>query len=132
MFLEEGIMKLLLTLLITVYLSGCTVAGVLIDGHAQNNEKLNQNMNSKARSDPYKDPFKPIPKDREGFSFTKLGLKNDSALINFVSLENNQQRQVCRKVSKSLKECVELNKPELHTNEATQLKTDYEIISVGQ
>ena len=132
MFLEEGIMKLLLTLLISVYLSGCTVAGVLIDGHAQNNEKLNQNMNSKARSDPYKDPFKAIPKDREGFSFTKLGLKIDSALINFVSLENNQQRQVCRKVSKSLKECVELNKPELHTNETTQLKTDYEIISVGQ
>ena len=125
-------MKLLLTLLITVYLSGCTVAGVLIDGHAQNNEKLNQNMNSKARSDPYKDPFKAIPKDREGFSFTKLGLNIDSALINFVSLENDQQRQVCRKVSKSLKECVELNKPELHTNEATQLKTDYEIISVGQ
>ena len=132
MFLEEGIMKLLLTLLITVYLSGCTVAGVLIDGHAQNNNTLNQNMNSKARSDPYKDPFKPIPKDREGFSFTKLGLKIDSALVNFVSLENKQQRQVCRKVSKSLKECVELNKPELHTNEATQLKTDYEIISVGQ
>ena len=132
MFLEEGIMKLLLTLLISVYLSGCTVAGVLIDGHAQNNDKLNQNMNSKARSDPYKDPFKPIPKDREGFSFTKLGLKIDSALVNFVSLENNQQRRVCRKVSKSLKECVELDKPELHNNEATQLKTDYEIISVGQ
>ena len=69
-------MKLLLTLLITVYLSGCTVAGVLIDGHAQNNEKLNQNMNSKARSDPYKDPFKAIPKDREGFSFYKIRFKN--------------------------------------------------------
>lgn len=132
MLLEDETMKLLLTLLISVYLSGCTVAGVLIDGHAQNNEKLNQNMNSKARSDPYKDPFNPIPKDREGFSFTKLGLKIDSALINFVSLENNQQRQVCRKVGKSLKECVELDKPELHTNETTQLKTDYEIISVGQ
>ena len=132
MLLEDETMKLLLTLLISVYLSGCTVAGVLIDGHAQNNEKLNQNMNSKARSDPYKDPFKPIPKDREGFSFTKLGLNIDSALINFVSLENDQQRQVCRKVSKSLKECVELDKPELHTNETTQLKTDYEIISVGQ
>ena len=132
MLLEDETMKLLLTLLISVYLSGCTVAGVLIDGHAQNNEKLNQNMNSKARSDPYKDPFKAIPKDREGFSFTKLGLKIDSALINFVSLENDQQRQVCRKVSKSLKECVELNKPELHTNETKQLKTDHEIISVGQ
>ncbi len=48
MFLEEGIMKLLLTLLITVYLSGCTVAGVLIDGHAQNNNTLNQNMNSES------------------------------------------------------------------------------------
>jgi hypothetical protein len=132
MLLEDETMKLLLTLLISVYLSGCTLAGVLIDGHAQNNDKLNQNMNSKARSDPYKDPFNPIPKDREGFSFTKLGLKIDSALINFVSLENNQQRQVCRKVSKSLKECVELDKPELHTNETTQLKTDYEIISVGQ
>ena len=125
-------MKLLVTILISVYLSGCTVAGVLIDGHAQNNEKVNQNMNSTARSDPYKDPFKSIAKDREGFSFTKLGLKIDSALVDFVSVENKQQRQVCRKVSKSLKECVELNKPELHTNETTQLKTDYEIISVGQ
>ena len=132
MFLEEGIMKLLLTLLITVYLSGCTVAGVLIDGHAQNNNTLNQNMNSKARSDPYKDPFKAIPKDREGFSFTKLGLKIDSALVDFVSVENKQQRQVCRKVSKSLKECVEVDKSNLHTNETTQSKTDYEIISVGQ
>ena len=125
-------MKLLVTILISVFLSGCTVAGVLIDGHAQNNEKLNQNMNSKARSDPYKDPFNPTPKDREGFSFTKLGLKIDSALVDFVSVENNQQRKVCRKVGKSLKECVELENPELHTNEATQLKTDYEIISVGQ
>ena len=125
-------MKLLLTLLISVYLSGCTVAGVLIDGHAQNNEKLNQNMNSTARSDPYKDPFKLIAKDRKGFSFTKLGLKIDSALVDFVSVENNQHRKVCRKVGKSLKECVELENPELHTNEATQLKTDYEIISVGQ
>ena len=132
MFLGEGIMKLLLTLLITVYLSGCTVAGVLIDGHAQNNNTLNQNMNSKARSDPYKDPFKAIPKDREGFSFTKLGLKIDSALVDFVSVENKQQRQVCRKVSKSLKECVEVDKSNLHTNETTQSKTDYEIISVGQ
>ncbi|KTF14414.1 hypothetical protein [Pseudoalteromonas sp. 10-33] len=125
-------MKLLVTILINVFLSGCTVAGVLIDGHAQNNEKLNQNMNSIARSDPYKDPFKPIAKDREGFSFTKLGLKIDSALVDFVSVENNQQRKVCRKVGKSLKECVELENQELHTNEATQLKTDYEIISVGQ
>jgi len=125
-------MKLLVTILIIVFLSGCTVAGVLIDGHAQNNEKLNQNMNSTARSDPYKDPFKHIAKDREGFSFTKLGLKIDSALVDFVSVENNQQRKVCRKVGKSLKECVELENQELHTNEATQLKTDYEIISVGQ
>ncbi|KTD98232.1 hypothetical protein [Pseudoalteromonas sp. H71] len=125
-------MKLLVTILISVYLSGCTVAGVLIDGHAQNNEKVNQNMNSTARSDPYKDPFKPIAKDREGFSFTKLGLKIDSALVDFVSVENNQQRKVCRKVGKSLKECVELENQELHTSEATQLKTDYEIISVGQ
>jgi hypothetical protein len=39
MLLEDETMKLLLTLLISVYLSGCTVAGVLIDGHAQNNEK---------------------------------------------------------------------------------------------
>ncbi|MBW4967721.1 hypothetical protein KZZ04_15265 [Pseudoalteromonas sp. CR1] len=125
-------MKLLVTILISVFLSGCTVAGVLIDGHAQNNEKVNQNMNSTARSDPYKDPFKSIAKDREGFSFTKLGLKIDSALVDFVSVENNQQRKVCRKVGKSLKECVELENPELHTNEATLLKTDYEIISVGQ
>ncbi|XQF91343.1 hypothetical protein ACOBV8_16640 [Pseudoalteromonas espejiana] len=60
-------------------------------------------------------------------------MKIDSLLINLVKGEgNNNTVQVCRQVSKVLKECVEVEKSNLHTNESTQSKTDYEIISVDQ
>lgn len=60
-----------------------------------------------------------------------MGLKIDSALVSLVKGESTTT-QVCRQVTKSLKECVEVEKSSLHTNESKQLKTDDEIISVGQ
>ena len=124
-------MRALTLCLCVIYLSGCTVAGVIIDGQAQSNSRANKYSNSPARSDPYKNPLEPVPKDKNEFSFTDIRLKIDSLLINLVKDEGNTV-QVCRQVSKVLKECVEVDKSDLHTNEITQLKTDYEMISVGQ
>ncbi|WP_338363142.1 hypothetical protein [uncultured Pseudoalteromonas sp.] len=124
-------MRTLTVCMCAIYLSGCTVAGAVIDGQAQSNARDNKYSNSPARSEPYKNPLEPVPKDKNGFSFTDLGLKIDSVLIDLVKGEGNTV-QVCRKVSKVLKECVEVDKSELHTHETRQLKTDYEMISVGQ
>ncbi|MEG3757281.1 hypothetical protein V5096_04910 [Pseudoalteromonas carrageenovora] len=124
-------MRTLTVFLCVIYLSGCTVAGAIIDGQAQSNARDNKYSNSPARSEPYKNPLAPVPTDKNGFSFTDIGLKIDSLLINLVKGESNTV-QVCRQVSRVLKECVEVDKSNLHTNETTQSKTDYEIISVGQ
>lgn len=124
-------MRTLTVFLCVIYLSGCTVAGVIIDEQAHLNARDNKYSNSPARSEPYKNLLEPIPKNKNGFSFTDLGLKIDSLLINLVKGEGNTV-QVCRQVSKVLKECVEVEKSDLHTDAVTQLKTDYEMISVGQ
>jgi len=124
-------MKTLTLFLCVIYLSGCTVAGAIIDGQAQSNARDNKYNNSSARSEPYKNPLEPLPTDKNGFNFTDMGLKIDSALVSLVKGESTTT-QVCRQVTKSLKECVEVEKSSLHTNESKQLKTDDEIISVGQ
>ncbi|TMO79213.1 hypothetical protein CWC16_13190 [Pseudoalteromonas sp. S3776] len=112
-------MRILLIILFSNLLIGCTAAGIILDGAA--------------RSQPGPVNAGPVVKDEEGFSFTKLGAQVDMAIVKFVKGEgNNNTVQVCRQVSKVLKECVEVEKFDLHTNEVTQLKTDYEMISVGQ
>ncbi|MEL0646737.1 hypothetical protein V6248_04815 [Pseudoalteromonas agarivorans] len=124
-------MRTLIIFLCIIYLSGCTVAGAIIDGQALSNARENQYSSISARSEPYKNPLEPIPTDKNGFNFTDVGLKIDSLLIDLVKGESHTV-QVCRQVSRVLKECVEVDKSELHTKETTQSKTDYEIISVGQ
>ena len=124
-------MKALIALLSFYCLSGCTVAGAIIDGQAQSQARNDKNSISPAQSTPYKNPLEPVPTDKNGFNFTDMGLKIDSALVSLVKGESTTT-QVCRQVTKSLKECVEVEKSSLHTNEAMQLKTDDEIISVGQ
>ena len=54
-------MRALTLCLCVIYLSGCTVAGVLIDGQAQSNARANKYSNSPARSEPYKNPLEPLP-----------------------------------------------------------------------
>ncbi len=124
-------MKTIIVLLFFYCLSGCTVAGAIIDGQAQSQARNDKNSISPAQSTPYKNPLEPVPTDKNGFNFTDMGLKIDSALVSLVKGESTTT-QVCRQVTKSLKECVEVEKSSLHTNEAKQLKTDDEIISVGQ
>ena len=124
-------MKTLIVLLFFNCLSGCTVAGAIIDGQAQSQARNDKNSISPAQSTPYKNQLETVPSDKNGFNFTDMGLKIDSALVSLVKGESTTT-QVCRQVTKSLKECVEVEKSSLHTTESKQLKTDDEIISVGQ
>ena len=124
-------MQKILILSVLTMLNGCTFFGAVLDGQAVSNADDNQSMNNPARSTPYKNPLEPVPTDKNGFNFTDMGLKIDSALVSLVKGESTTT-QVCRQVTKSLKECVEVEKSSLHTNESKQLKTDDEIISVGQ
>ncbi|WP_409425327.1 hypothetical protein [Pseudoalteromonas sp. RW-H-Ap-1] len=124
-------MQKIFILLLMIMSSGCTFVGVLLDGQAVSNADDNQRMNNPARSTPYKNPLEPVPVDKDGFNFTDLGLKIDSAVFGLVKGDDGVIKK-CRQVTKVLKECVEVDKSNLHTNETTQSKTDYEIISVGQ
>ena len=95
-------------------LLGCSVAGYILDDSARS---AGGSTNSGT-----------FVKDKDGFSFTKMGYA-----VEFVKGTGNSNTiQVCRQVTKSLKECVEVEKSSLHTTESKQLKTDDEIISVGQ
>ena len=124
-------MRTFIVFLSVFYLCGCTVAGAIIDGQTQSQARNDKNSISPAQSTPYKNPLEPVPTDKNGFNFTDMRLKIDSALVSLVKGESTKT-QVCRQVTKSLKECIEVEKSSLHTNEPMQLKTDDEIISVGQ
>ena len=123
-------MKKIFFLSLLLMLNGCTFFGVMLDGQAASNAQENQRMKNPARSTPYENPFEPVPVDKDGFSFAELGLKIDSALFSLVKGDDGVIRK-CRQVTKVLKECVEVDKSTLHSNESKQLKTDDEIISVG-
>lgn len=111
-------------------LNGCTFFGVMLDEQATSNAQENQRMKNPARSTPYENPFSPVLVDKDGFSFTELGLKIDTAIFGLVKGDGGTIRK-CRQITKNLKECVEVDKSTLHSNESKQLKTDDEIISVG-
>ncbi|WP_413401886.1 hypothetical protein [Pseudoalteromonas sp. KJ71-7] len=123
-------MQKIFILLLMIMSSGCTFVGVLLDGQAVSNADDNQRMNNPARSTPYKNPLEPVPVDKDGFNFTDLGLKIDSAVFGLVKGDDGVIKK-CRQVTKVLKECVEVDKSTLHSSESKQLKTDDEIISVG-
>jgi hypothetical protein len=123
-------MQKIFILLLMIMSSGCTFFGALLDGQAVSNADDNQRMNNPARSTPYKNLLEPVPVDKDGFNFTDLGLKIDSAVFGLVKGDDGVIKK-CRQVTKVLKECVEVDKSTLHSNESKQLKTDDEIISVG-
>lgn len=123
-------MQKILILSVLTMLNGCTFFGAILDGQAVSNADDNQSMNNPARSTPYKNPLEPVPVNKEGFSFTEVGLKIDSAVFDLVKGDDGTIRK-CRQITKNLKECVEVDKSTLHSNEPKPIKTDDEIISVG-
>ena len=112
-------MRILVIVVFLQSLLGCTAVGVLLDNSARSSSS---STNSGT-----------FVKDEESLSFSKMGYAVDSAIVEFVKDESNP-KQTCRQVTKSLKECVDVEESNLHTNEShsKQLKTDDEIISVGQ
>ncbi|ALQ54681.1 hypothetical protein PI2015_1377 [Pseudoalteromonas issachenkonii] len=109
-------MRILLIIIFSNVLSGCTVMGIFLDETARS--KLNINSTNS------------FVKDKDSFSFSKLGYETDNAIIEFIK-EDNGVIKKCRQVTKVLKECVEVDKSTLHSNEPKPIKTDDEIISVG-
>ena len=97
-------------------LLGCTAIGVFIDESAANSSQ-------KTASDGV------FIKDKDGFSFAKMGYKIDSTLVNFIK-GGAQPKSKCKQITKYLKECVEVDESTLHENDTMQLKTDDEIINV--
>jgi len=84
-------------------------------------------LDEKARSKLNINSTNNFVKDKDSFSFSKLGYETDKAIIEFI----NGVIKKCRQVTKVLKECVEVDKSTLHSNESKPIKTDDEIISVG-
>ena len=97
-------------------LSGCTVMGIFLDETARSKSNINS-TNS-------------FVKDKDSFSFSKLGYETDKAIIEFIKGDDGVIKK-CRQVTKVLKECVEVDNSTLHSNESKPIKTDDEIISVG-
>ncbi|KAA1158043.1 hypothetical protein EU508_15700 [Pseudoalteromonas fuliginea] len=110
-------MRILVIVVFLQSLLGCTAVGVFLDCTARCPSSSTSLGNTV----------------EDGLSFSKMGYAVDSAIVEFVKDESNP-KQTCRQVTKSLKECVDVEGSNLHTNEShsKQLKTDDEIISVGQ
>lgn len=82
-------------------LTGCTLAGVFIDGSAKNSPSTKLgNTNANHAKTTIKDP--------EGFSFAKLGFEIDSAVIGLLKPKDKEPQLVCRQISQSIKECEEI------------------------
>ena len=109
-------MRILLIIIFSNVLLGCTAMGIFLDGTARSNSNINSTNG--------------FVKDKDGFSFGKLGYETDKVIIEFIKGDDGVIKK-CRQVTKNLKECVEVDKSTLHSNESKQLKTDDEIISVG-
>lgn len=109
-------MRILLIIIFSNVLSGCTVMGIFLDETARSKSNIN-GTNS-------------FVKDKDSFSFSKLGYETDKAIIEFIKGDDGVIKK-CRQVTKVLKECVEVDKSTLHSNESKPLETDDEIISVG-
>jgi hypothetical protein len=90
--------------------------GIFLDETARSNSNINS-TNS-------------FVKDKDGLSFSKLDYETDKAIFEFIKGDDGVIKK-CRQVTKVLKECVEVDKSTLHSNESKPIKTDDEIISVG-
>ncbi|MFQ3204201.1 MULTISPECIES: hypothetical protein [unclassified Pseudoalteromonas] len=78
-------MRILLIIIFSNVLSGCTVMGIFLDETARS--KLNINSTNS------------FVKDKDSFSFSKLGYETDKAIIEFIK-EDNGVIKKCRQVTR--------------------------------
>ena len=87
--------------LLSYKLTGCTAAGVFLDGSAQNSQSANIGTTNSNQT-------KNFVKDPKGFSFAKLGFEIDSAVIGLLKPKEEEPQLVCRQITRSIKECEEV------------------------
>ena len=124
--------KLYIIFFISITLSGCTFAGVVLDSSIYS--KADENYDADlALSHPSKPPKSShVIKGEDTVSFSNLGFEFDSYLVGLL-IEHNEPELVCKQVSKSLKVCEEVD-PNLPTEDKNinVQKTVDEIIGVRQ
>ena len=122
------------TLVLCQLLTGCTVAGVLIDGTAYS--KAGENYDADlAQSGPHTEPKTLIVDDDVNtLSFSELGFQIDRAVVGFIKDQiKPQTSNVCRRISRTIKECQEVTIEKPHVDKKISYANDYdEMISVRQ
>ncbi|WP_166109161.1 hypothetical protein [Pseudoalteromonas sp. Z9A5] len=109
-------MRILVIVVFLQSLLGCTAVGVLLDGSARS---ASSSTNSGT-----------FVKDENGLSFSKMGYAVDSAIVEFVK-DEGKPNQTCKQITKSLKECVLIEK-QSQNESITKPLSDEELISVRQ
>ena len=78
-------MRVLLIIIFSNILLGCTAMGIFLDETARSNSNINS-TNS-------------YVKDKDGFSFSKLGYETDKAIIEFIKGDDGVIKK-CRQVTR--------------------------------
>jgi|GEM_PF-726041 len=99
-------LKLFIALAALSILNGCTVVGILVDGYAQPNmqQRAEKHYTASTQGDPGKSSY--TPTDNDGFSFAKLGLAIDSAVLGALQKPTpSKSNKECKKLSETITEC---------------------------
>ena len=78
-------MRILLIIIFSNVLSGCTVMGIFLDETARSKLNINSTNN--------------FVKDKDSFSFSKLGYETDKAIIEFIKGDDGVIKK-CRQVTR--------------------------------
>ena len=123
---------LFLVIAISCSLTACTVAGVLVDSTIYT--KADENADADlALSPAHIAPQKAVPvAEQQTLSFTDLGIEVDRFLVGLVQ-QQAQGQVICKRVTKTLKECEEVTADNLTQDQASPpANTIDEIIGVRQ
>nr|WP_193988747.1 hypothetical protein [Lelliottia steviae] len=95
--------KYIVLIVLIFQLTGCTLAGVILDGQA-NNSRSNSTKNAAGSG--------VFVKDSEAKSFGELGEQIDKSIINFIIDTAEKKPQLkCRQITRTIKECEEIGPP---------------------
>ncbi|MEH6396080.1 hypothetical protein [Pseudoalteromonas sp.] len=124
--------QIILALFVSQLLTACTVAGVLVDSTIYT--KADENYDADlALSPAHVTPQNAVPvAEQQTLSFTDLGIEVDRFLVGLVQ-QQSQPQVICKRVTKTLKECEEVTADNLTQKQAIEpANTLDEIIGVRQ
>jgi hypothetical protein len=129
---ELVLIKSLVTVLMTLSMTGCTFAGVILDSTIYS--KADENYDADlALAHPSESPKSThVIKGKDTVSLAEVGFEVDSYLVSLIK-QNSEPNVVCKQVSKALKVCEEVSANSLTEDKnITESKTVDEIIGVRQ